>query len=55
MNCPFYERCNRPKNSGFCESTENLLLCREYNKLKKIHEIEYRAEQILKEGVKIRL
>jgi len=55
--CPFYDICPLPKNPNFCESTENLLLCKTYNKLKKEREIRKRAKQIsnLKEGKRIRL
>jgi len=52
--CPFYNICDT-KNPGFCESTENLLLCKTHNKLKKQSEIEIRAKQILKKGIRIRL
>ena len=52
--CPFYDICPRVKNPGICESTENLLLCKIHNKLKKQYEIKERANQILKKGVKIR-
>jgi len=55
MKCPFYDICNRVKNPGICEGTENLLLCREHNRLKKIQEIEYRASQILEKGKRTRL
>jgi len=53
--CPFYDICKRSKNPNFCESTENLLLCKYYNKFKKEGEIKVRAEQILKKGKRIRL
>jgi len=55
MNCPFYGVCDKPKNPGFCESTENLLLCKEYIRLEKIHEIKERADKILEKGKRIRL
>lgn len=57
MGCPFYKICERAKNPGFCESTENLLLCKEHNRLKKERGIINRANQImeLKKGKKIRL
>lgn len=64
--CPFYNDnieksiCKLTKNVGFCNDSGNLLLCREYNRLKKISEIELRAKQIsdrqkLKRGKRVRL
>jgi len=53
--CPFYDICDKPKNPNFCESRENLFLCKTYNKLKKQSEIEIRAKQILKKGKRFRL
>lgn len=59
VGCPFYKYCPISKNPYFCESTENLLLCKTHNKLKKQMEIKKRAKEIsdrqkLKKG-KIRL
>jgi len=58
--CPFYKECKRVKNSGICEDSNQLLLCKTYNKFKKEMEIRERAKQIsdrqkLKKGKKIRL
>jgi len=53
--CPFYNICKLTKNNGFCNDSSNLLLCKEHNRLKKEFRIRERADQILKEGVKIGL
>jgi len=52
---PFYKECKKVKNPGICEDSNQLLLCKEYNRLCVGRIIYKRANQILKKGKKIRL
>jgi len=55
--CPFYKECDYSKNPGICEDSNQLLVCKRYNKWKKERAIRTRAKQIfdLKHGKKIKL